>query len=170
MSQPDNPLEDAVARAMAAFVYAPIGLLFEGPEPFPELVRKGRSQMRQAKVVGRFAVERGQGKACRLLAQRRDEFIESLGHLGSSAADSSPRPAPRSAPTKRPASAAKPKPRPAPTPKPDLAIPDYDSLSASQVVTRLAGLSKDELESVRTHEAANRGRKTILNKVAQLQA
>jgi hypothetical protein len=36
-------------------------------------------------------------------------------------------------------------------------------------VTRLEGLSPDELEAVRAYEAAHRGRKTILNKVAQLQ-
>lgn len=52
----------------------------------------------------------------------------------------------------------------------ELAITDYDSLAASQVVSRLAGLSGDELESVRVYEAAHRGRKTILNKIAQLQA
>ncbi|MET0903029.1 MAG: hypothetical protein ABWZ52_07310, partial [Acidimicrobiales bacterium] len=50
-----------------------------------------------------------------------------------------------------------------------LAIPDYDGLSASQVVSRLAGLSPAELESVRSYEVAGRGRKTILSKVAQLQ-
>jgi hypothetical protein len=50
-----------------------------------------------------------------------------------------------------------------------LAIPAYDTLSASQVVQRLAGLSADELEAVRAYEAAGRGRKTILNKVDQLQ-
>ena len=37
------------------------------------------------------------------------------------------------------------------------------------MVTRLEGLTTDELEAVRAYEAANRGRKTILNKVAQLQ-
>src|SRR5690606_3295650 len=52
----------------------------------------------------------------------------------------------------------------------DLAITDYDSLSASQVVTRLEGLTPEELEAVRAYELAHRGRKTILNKVAQLQA
>jgi hypothetical protein len=61
---------------------------------------------------------------------------------------------------------------PIPTPSPtveDLAITGYDSLSASQVVTRLEGLGTDELEAVRAYEIAHRGRKTILNKVAQLQ-
>jgi hypothetical protein len=51
-----------------------------------------------------------------------------------------------------------------------LAITDYDSLSASQVVTRLDGLEPDELEAVRAYETTHRGRKTILNKVAQIQA
>ncbi|HWC39746.1 MAG TPA: hypothetical protein VG476_14505 [Acidimicrobiales bacterium] len=51
-----------------------------------------------------------------------------------------------------------------------LAIPGYDALSASQVVQRLAGLAPDELEAVRTYEAATRRRRTILNRIAQLQA
>ena len=51
----------------------------------------------------------------------------------------------------------------------ELAITDYDSLSASQVVPRLEGLSDAELAAVRDYEAAHRGRKTILSKIAQLQ-
>ena len=51
-----------------------------------------------------------------------------------------------------------------------LAIPGYDSLSASQVVQRLAGLSPDELDAVRRYEDGHRGRRTILSKVAQLQS
>lgn len=63
-------------------------------------------------------------------------------------------------------------PAPAPGAAPsveDLAIPGYDSLSASQVVQRLAGLAAGELEAVRTYEAATRGRRTILARVSQLQ-
>ena len=51
-----------------------------------------------------------------------------------------------------------------------LAIPGYDSLSASQVVQRLAGLSRSELIEVRAHEQAQRHRRTILNRVEQLLA
>jgi hypothetical protein len=51
-----------------------------------------------------------------------------------------------------------------------LAITDYDSLSASQVLPRLEGLSVEELASVEAYEAEHRGRKTILNKIAQLQS
>jgi len=51
-----------------------------------------------------------------------------------------------------------------------LAIPGYDALSASQVVQRLAGLAPEELEAVRAYEVATRGRRTVLNRIAQLQA
>jgi hypothetical protein len=50
----------------------------------------------------------------------------------------------------------------------DLAIPAYDTLSASQVVKRLGGLSRDELLEVGDHERQNRHRATILAKVEQL--
>lgn len=50
-----------------------------------------------------------------------------------------------------------------------LAIPGYDSLSASQVVQRLAGLAQEELAAVGAYEEAHRGRRTILNRVSQLQ-
>jgi len=49
-----------------------------------------------------------------------------------------------------------------------LAIPGYDTLSASQVVQRLPGLSPEELEAVRLYEVAGRNRKTVLLKAAQL--
>ena len=172
VSDPFNPIEDAVERALEAFVYAPIGLVFDGPDPFPELVEKGRNQITAARMLGEFAVRLGQGEACKLIEQV----------IGSDA---------RSEPTKPPTEARRRPTQPSSdqradrrvddaaegteqvTPRqsatrPDLAIPGYDGLSASQVVTRLGGLSPDELEAVRRHEAAHRGRKTILNKVAQI--
>ena len=50
----------------------------------------------------------------------------------------------------------------------DLAIPGYDSLSASQVVRRLDGLGEAELEAVRRYESGSRARRTILNRIAQI--
>ncbi|HEY2331437.1 MAG TPA: hypothetical protein VGH94_05925 [Acidimicrobiales bacterium] len=50
-----------------------------------------------------------------------------------------------------------------------LAVPDYDSLAASQVIARLAALAPAELEAVRHYEEATRGRRTILGRIAQLQ-
>ena len=56
----------------------------------------------------------------------------------------------------------------APSQSAHLPIPGYDTLSASQVVQRLPGLTPDELEAVRLYEVAGRSRKTVLLKVAQL--
>ncbi len=50
-----------------------------------------------------------------------------------------------------------------------LAIPGYDSLAASQVVPRLAGLSPEELAAVSAYESAHRARRTILTRIRQLQ-
>ncbi len=52
----------------------------------------------------------------------------------------------------------------------ELAIPDYDSLAASQVVPRLASLTTAELGDVGAYERSHRARQTILNRVRQLQS
>jgi len=49
-----------------------------------------------------------------------------------------------------------------------LAITDYDELSASQVVDRLEGLPRHELEAIRDYERQHRARNTILGKIDQL--
>ena len=49
-----------------------------------------------------------------------------------------------------------------------LPIPDYDELSASQVVERLDGLDVESLEAIRRYESQHRGRNTILGKISQL--
>ncbi|MDY7101988.1 MAG: hypothetical protein S0880_12435 [Actinomycetota bacterium] len=51
----------------------------------------------------------------------------------------------------------------------ELAIPGYESLAASHVVRRLAGLDPNELDAVRRYEIANRNRRTVLGRIAQLQ-
>jgi hypothetical protein len=67
-----------------------------------------------------------------------------------------------------PASAPTPAP-PADVPSVDaLPIPDYDELSASQVVERLEGLDRESLDAIRAYETEHRGRNTILGKIAQL--
>jgi hypothetical protein len=50
----------------------------------------------------------------------------------------------------------------------DLAIPGYETLSASQVVRRLDGLGAAELQAIYEHEAGTRRRRTILHRTQQL--
>ncbi|MFV0315769.1 MAG: hypothetical protein ACK5O2_02260 [Microthrixaceae bacterium] len=61
-------------------------------------------------------------------------------------------------------------PTPGPVPSVDeLPIPGYDSLAASQVVPRLNTMTESELNAIGAYEASNRARRTILNRVTQLQ-
>lgn len=64
-------------------------------------------------------------------------------------------PAPTAAPADAPSPAA-------------LPIEDYESLAASQVVTRLSALTPEGLRDVRDFEVAHRGRRTIIGKIDQL--
>lgn len=50
----------------------------------------------------------------------------------------------------------------------DLPIREYDGLSASQVVSRLTGLSPDELRAVKAYEEGSRGRRTVLLAIDRL--
>jgi hypothetical protein len=163
----DQALQHAVGQALEVLVYAPIGLLFKGPATLPTLVDRGRKEVASARVVGEFAVKRGKRRATKLAGQIAAQAEGIVGVFGAQPNT------PARSPNVHDDGA-----RPAPAPSPRrttgdstaLAIPDYDSLSASQVVNRLAGLAPDELEAVGEYEAAHRGRKTILNKVSQLQA
>lgn len=173
-----TPVEQAVAHAVDLFVYAPIGLLFDGATLLPQLVERGRSQVSMARLIGRFAVGQGRTEATRAASRLQDQAAGVLGFIGDSVTvpstervPTTPTSPPHAAePARAVATDATPGAAPPPGLAPaDLAIPDYDGLSASQVVNRLAGLSAAELASVQRYEAANRGRKTILSKVAQLQ-
>lgn len=135
-------------RTLDALVYAPAGLVLTALEDLPEMAAKGRSlievQVRNAHLVGQMVVDHGFG-----------------GLLGGGSRPSDP-PAPPAPPAPAP-----------PTPMgrenaSGLAIPDYDTLSASQVVQRLDGLDRRELEALVEHETATRGRRTILHRAQQL--
>lgn len=145
-------MSDKLRKTVDTLVYAPVGFLLTAVEDLPDMAAKGRDrlelQLRNAHVIGQFAVAHGQ--------RRLKEYLDR------------PEPAPRPAPTEE----APPAPRAAPPPAApaavDAAIPDYDTLSASQVVRRLDGLGSADLEAVYRHEAASRGRRTILHRAQQL--
>lgn len=167
-----NPLE----KAVDLFVFAPIGLASMARQMLPGLIEQGRqrvaNQVNTAKVVGQFAVQQGQHEVNRLAGQVKEQAGDLVGRADGPASQPAAPAAERSAPEVEPKVEAAPEePAGPPAPAVDaLAIPNYDSLSASQVVPRLGGLESEELEAVRRYEDAKRGRKTILNKIAQIQA
>jgi hypothetical protein len=184
--------KDRIEQTIEMFVYAPIGaglyLKDMGPTFVNMFVARGRAEIdrRQAQVQQRTTTARSIGQVAVAFGvpmvrqrverevgnarQRAQTFIESIG--GNDApvtAAPSPRATPRKTPAAAPVKTAPPTNGVAPAGD-SLPIPGYDALSASQVVERLAGLSRTELDAVRSYEAAHRNRRTILGKIDQISA
>ena len=157
----------------------------------PEVKRRIDESVGMAKVVaeGGFGVARevagsGLGVARDVAGTALAQFLAMRAN-GTEPAPPPP-PPPRDAPGPAASTASAPPPvatsapAPAPAGPPDaewrtdvpasdaLPIPDYDELSASQVVERLEGLDHESLEAIRRYETDHRGRNTILGKIAQL--
>lgn len=168
MTERKSPIE----QALDLFFYAPLGLLMNAQEVVPQLIEKGHQQVAVARMFGKFAVEQEGPKQIANLQKQvqkvAGQVVEQVGGRGRPTTPPSTNGAHATPATQTSAPVVPPKAHgPAAS---SLAIPDYDSLSASQVVPRLEGLSPEELASVEAYEAEHRGRKTILNKIAQLQS
>jgi hypothetical protein len=169
MADEKSPLERIIEAAM----FAPLGIAAMVREELPKLVERGHQEANMAKAMGQFAVTMGRSELEKRLKQVADRPAQSRPTPAPAAAAKTPAPAPRPAPTPPHTAPAAPvvETNGSPVTVHDaqgLAIPGYDSLSASQVVERLAGLNAEELEAIGSYESAGRGRRTILNRVAQL--
>jgi hypothetical protein len=172
MAEHKGPLD----RLLDLVVYVPVGIATGYRDLIPTLAQKGRahldSQVRVARMVGQFAVAKSEHEAQKVINRWRDGgggTPSSEGANGDAASDRDSVVPP----------AAEPPPGAVvdvsigPEDLPDgetLAIPSYDTLAASQVISRLVGLNAVELEEVRRYEASHRARRTVLAKIAQLQA
>jgi hypothetical protein len=191
MTEQKNPLE----QALDLFVFAPLGFVLSANETIPELAEKGRQYVAAARMMGEFAIGQGRGQAEKAVKGAAGQADRTLSAVGLRRPEAPSTPRPPAAPT--PPAGTVPPPAPegaaarveaatasggtgtgngrvtntSPATSADsLAIPGYDTLSASQVVQRLGGLSEEELEAVRSYEESGRRRKTILSRVAQLQS
>jgi len=168
-----------IEQALEVCVYAPLGFALEARSLLPRFVERGRNQIVLARIIGKYAVARGAASAEVVAVEAQDRALTLLRQVGmlpddagtEPAADDESRPVTAGAGDQEPATPVDEGDRLHPVPDVEtLAIPDYDSLSASQVVPRLESLAPDELEAVRGYEQGTRSRKTILNKITQLQA
>ena len=185
MSDSDNPLE----RAVELLVYAPIGLAMFAKDTVPtfmkmfvargqtEVTHRRKSAEQQAgqyKTIGQMAVKYG-GPEVRRQAESAAGTVRKRAEetIAAVAAVSTPPTASNGArpnPTKPAAANTRPTPDAATLTARDLAIPEYDLLSASQVIDRLVGLARPDLLAVQLYETAHRARTTILGKISQLSA
>ena len=175
-TRPRTPID----QWFEVFVYAPLGFALDARQLFPKFVDRGRSQVVLARVIGKYAVQHGQARAERYLGDSQNQVAAVLqalgmlpeeteldddGDLEAFEAGTVTFAPSRDGVVEAPELADRVEETTHELPLPDpseLAIPDYDNLSASQVVPRLGGLTSDELEAVRRYELAARGRKTIL--------
>jgi hypothetical protein len=188
MTDEKKPLD----RVLDVVLFAPIGLALNAEEMVQQMAARGRQSVHAARFIGRLAVKQGRTEVDKALVRLQDQAAGVLDQLGAMAGGPGPSPAPTPAktPTTFSEVVAEAKPGLRPAEKTDgasanataavtaspqgvadvnAAIPDFDSLAASQVVPRLAGLAPADLEAVRRYESAHRGRKTILHRIAQLQ-
>jgi hypothetical protein len=179
--------ERPVAETLLDYlVYAPLGAAVVVAEELPRLAERGRDrfqrQMGVAELVGRVAVaqarrrfappssgpvdpvRRSQTPSSLLDAVRDDKAAASPSRATQrslAGRDAEPAKASSSRATARWGQT---------TTAEELPIPAYDTLAASQVVERLPSLSAAELEAVHQHESATRRRRTVLHRIAQLNA
>jgi hypothetical protein len=184
--------DDAGERILDLALYAPLGLVMSALEAMPDLVRKGRErlgpQVGMARTIGQFAVQQGYRQVAGF-ARSRGPFPFRPGQPaaqsyavysteppgsddtdgdGDADGDGEGTNQTLSAPA-LPASMDPPLGEATPDVSAEqLAIPSYDSLSATQVVQRLTGLSRDEIAAVAAYEAATRQRTAILAQAEQL--
>ena len=68
-----TPIDHLVDQAADQFVYAPIGLFFEGPSLLPKLAEQGRVHARNARMFGQFAVRHGEAEVRRRIGALEEQ-------------------------------------------------------------------------------------------------
>lgn len=168
----DQENKSADEQAIEALLYAPVGLASLAKAVFPRLVEVGRAELTAGNLSGQFTAAKLAGKLA--LREARDELNRSGERQGSGQAASNNLSSTNGTGNGQGTAGAAPRTvRSTTTAGPEaelLAIPDYDSLSASQVLPRLVALNPEELEAVRSYEDGHRGRRTVLAKIAQMQS
>jgi hypothetical protein len=157
----DRPAPSGLDRLADLLLFAPIGLVTEASEAVPDLAERGRRRVRSQVALARFVGE----VAVRQAEQAMEAWTERHRRVPEEEPVAAAGPAP-SVPDDGPDVVIAPMgPVPAAA---DLALADYDTLAAAQVIVRLEGLDPQQRAAIGRYEQAHRGRKTILGKISQL--
>lgn len=143
-------------------IYAPIGIEARLVGDVPAALKQARQQLVFARFIGKIAVDQGVQQLRQLLAADVTEPDVADPDPAESPPPANTASAPPTAPSV-PGDAAAPAPE-------ELALPDYDQLPAAHIVSKLNGLTSTELDAIEAYEMVHRHRRTVLGKIAQLQA
>lgn len=166
MAVADDPTDPDRSLPAGRCDFSLLDLAAELPGLMPRAIERARGQVKLAQALGRFVFEHSPLRdlpPLQATEEKPDPVVTTP--RPSDGDDTDPTAVETHAPEPVPEEPSAPV-----IPVDRLALPDYDSLSASQVIPRLQGLEPAELEDVRLYEASGRSRRTILNKIAQLQS
>lgn len=176
----DRRRRGPVDAALDLVLFAPLGMLASCRDLVPEMAAKGRhlvdQQVSNARVVGRLVVNQGRSRIGATNDVVADDAFGAAVADAEADAEFGSEPMAQRIPVRLEAGdgssdgdgSASGDGTDLAVGSAELAIPQYDSLAASQVVARLDGLTPRELDAVRQYELAHRGRKTVLGKIDQL--
>lgn len=182
--------QNPVDQLIDLFVYAPVGMLYEYQEVIPKLVKRGKSQVQLARVVGKMAADRGGAETFTMVAEGMANLVNRQLVDLSQAMGFGPVPDQKDTPPPS-------KPRLALVASVDdeqsksedhgsdaderdgadhgddgepevLPIARYDELTAREIIGLLDELEPSQLDRIRRHEENNRARKTVLGKLDRL--
>ncbi len=162
-----------------AALYAPLGVVAAISKGLPELAEDGRALLQQrivnARTTGELVTTIARRRIEEIVAERSAELLgRKVSNVGCAApqnaqaaepqeASESPEASESADVSGSPATSAEARPNAG-----ELAIAGYDSLAASQIIGRLHGLNDQDMARIEHYERLNRGRRTVLLKIAQL--
>ncbi len=160
---PDAEDRSPADQLVDLFVYAPVGFLYEYRDVLPKLIKRGKSQVQLAKLLGSMAAKQGQRTvnerldgavdvATSTVAQGITDVGAKIG-LAPDGARSTPHHAEPTSIASEP-----------------IPIAGYDDLTAKQIIALLGDLTPAQRQRIRSHESAHRARKTVLAKLDVLAA
>lgn len=159
--EPRTPIDQFVDL----FVYAPVGLAYEYKDVLPKLIKRGKSQVQIARLLGTMAAKQGQRTVESTLDDAVDlatsSVAQGLTEVGARIGLAPDQPSSESVEEAPPAESVVDAERPLP-------IANYDELTAKQIVALLGDLDAEQRARVAVYEAERRARKTVLAKVRAL--
>lgn len=160
----DKEVRRPVDQLVELFVYAPVGLVYEYQDVLPKLIRRGKSQIQIAKLLGTMAAKQGQkaveGRIEGALDVASSSVAQGITDVGARVG-LAPDPATRRRSVNEPVDTSSPDDRPLP-------IAGYDELTAKKIIALLPDLNGAQRTRVASYEASNRARKTVLAKLTSL--
>ena len=158
---------DPVEQLLDLILYAPIGLVAKGIDSFPDLAKRGRTNATNARVIGQFALGATNAKARSAISDAEKHIAAFLAIVADSAS-------PKRASSPETAEATSAPPSEAERTIVDESSVDdivsgYDTLTAAQILPFLTALDQSQRDRVESYERSHRARKTVLNRLRQLQ-